>query len=132
MLTTLRRLGIVPSFSRPSVSDDNPYLESLFRTLKYCPLWPDKPFQSVEQARQWVHEFVNWYNQKHYHSAIRYVTPEQRHKGQDIALLDKMQKLYEAAKARSPQRWSGKTRNWSPPTTWWFTKVPPVVVARHG
>ena len=58
MLATLQRLGVVPSFSRPSVSDDNPYSESLFRTLKYTPSYPSKPFESIEAARQWVHTFV--------------------------------------------------------------------------
>ena len=58
MLATLQKLGVVPSFSRPSVSDDNPYSESLFRTLKYTPAYPGKPFESIEAARQWVHGFV--------------------------------------------------------------------------
>ena len=120
MLATLRRLGVVPSFSRPAVSDDNPYSESLFRTLKYCPAYPDGPFESVEHARKWVHEFVHWYSQEHRHSAIRYVTPGQRHRGQDPALLGKRQELYEAAKARNPQRWSGKTRNWEPVHEVWL------------
>jgi putative transposase len=113
MLAMLQKLGVVPSFSRPSVSDDNPYLESLFRTLKYCPVYPDKPFKSVGDARKWVHEFVQWYNEQHRHSAIRYVTPGQRYRCEDTALLEKRQKLYEAAKARNPWRWSGKTRNWN-------------------
>ena len=88
MLATLQRLGVVPSFSRPSVSDDNPYSESLFRTLKYCPSYPDSPFESIRHTREWVHKFVQWYNQEHRHSAIAYVTPGQRHTGQDIALLE--------------------------------------------
>nr|VFK58535.1 MAG: Integrase core domain-containing protein [Candidatus Kentron sp. TUN] len=87
MLATLHKLGIVPSFSRPSVSDDNPYSESLFRTLKYCPAYPDKPFEGIEQARRWVHRFVHWYNLEHRHSAIGYVTPSQRHTGQDTTAL---------------------------------------------
>ena len=58
MLATLQRLGVVPSFSRPSVSDDNPYSEALFKTLKYCPQFPTKPFESLEEARQWVQSFV--------------------------------------------------------------------------
>nr|VFK36249.1 MAG: Integrase core domain-containing protein [Candidatus Kentron sp. LPFa] len=69
MLATLQKLGVIPSFSRPSVSDDNPYSESLFRTLKYCPAYPGKPFESLEQARGWVHGFAHWYNEKHRHSA---------------------------------------------------------------
>ncbi|GEM_PF-1891596 len=62
---TLQQLGVVPSFSRPSVSNDNPYSESLFRTLKYTPAWPGKPFESLEAARAWVQEFVTWYNGVH-------------------------------------------------------------------
>jgi hypothetical protein len=75
MLATLQHLGVVASFSRPSVSDDNPYIESLFRTLKYGPEYPHKPFESVEQARTWVTGFVAWYNAEHRHSGIRFVTP---------------------------------------------------------
>nr|VFK63813.1 MAG: Integrase core domain-containing protein [Candidatus Kentron sp. TUN] len=120
MLATLQKLGVIPSFSRPSVSDDNPYSESLFRTLKYCPAYPGKLFENIEQARQWVHRFVQWYNQEHRHSAIRYVTPGQRHRGEDTALLKKRQKLYETAKVRNPHRWSGKTRNWNPINEVWL------------
>ena len=120
MLATLQKLGVIPSFSRPSVSDDNPYSESLFRTLKYCPAYPGKPFESIEQARQWIHQFVQWYNLEHRHSAIRYVTPGQRHGGEDTALLEKRQRLYEVAKARNPHRWSGETRNWKPVNEVWL------------
>lgn len=113
MLATLQRLGVVPSFSRPSVSDDNPYSESLFRTLKYTPAYPRKPFESIEAARRWVYEFVAWYNYEHRHSAIKYVTPAQRHAGLDGELLAQRKALYEAAKAKRPQRWAGPTRNWA-------------------
>src|SRR5699024_9167279 len=85
MLATLQKLGIVPSFSRPSVSDDNPYSESLFRTLKYTPAYPSKPFTDIEQAQTWVHHFVGWYNKEHGQSAIQFVRPAQRHYGQDIS-----------------------------------------------
>jgi putative transposase len=120
MLATLQNLGVVPSFSRPSVSDDNPYSESLFRTLKYAPAYPSKPFESIGAARQWVHGFVQWYNNKHRHSAIRYVTPNQRHSGVDAELLKQREAIYEAARQRNPQRWSGKTRNWNPVTVVWL------------
>jgi len=83
MLATLHNLGVIASRSRPSVSNDNPYSESLFRTLKYRPLMPVKPFDSIDQASQWVIGLVDWYNQEHRHSAIKFVTPEQRHLGQD-------------------------------------------------
>ena len=113
MLATLRELGVTPSFSRPAVSDDNPYSEALFRTLKYRPQYPRHPFASLQQARAWVTRFVHWYNQEHRHSAIRFVTPEQRHQGLDTALLAHRQTVYAAARACAPQRWSGPLRNWS-------------------
>ena len=120
MLATLQGLGVVPSFSRPSVSDDNPYSESLFRTLKYTPAYPGKPFESIEAARRWVHAFVQWYNGEHRHSAIRYVTPNQRHHGEERGLLKRRDAVYNAAKQRHPERWSGKTRNWDPVTEVWL------------
>ena len=116
MLGTLQRLGVVPSFSRPSVSNDNPYSESLFRTLKYVPNYPRKPFADIGAARKWVHSFVRWYNQEHLHSAIKFVTPTQKHCGQDIELLKNRAQVYQTAKAARPERWSGQTRDWSPVT----------------
>jgi len=120
MLATLQKLGVVPSFSRPSVSDDNPYSESLFRTLKYVPTYPTKPFESIEAARMWTHGFVQWYNNAHRHSAIRYVTPNQRHRGEDRELLKQREAVYKTARQRNPERWSGKTRNWNPITKVWL------------
>jgi transposase InsO family protein len=117
MLATLQRLGVMPSFSRPSVSDDNPYSESLFKTLKYHPGFPDQPFDNLEQARAWVSGFEHWYNEVHHHSALRFVTPGQRHRGEDVALLEQRHRLYEAAKTARPERWSGSTRNWKPEDT---------------
>ena len=113
LLAFLQGIGVVPSFSRPSVSNDNPYSEALFRTTKYRPEYPSKPFASLEQARSWARWFVGWYNTEHRHSAVRFVTPDQRHTGEDVELLEKRTLLYEAAKARNPDRWTGKTRNWS-------------------
>jgi putative transposase len=113
MLATLRRLGILPSFSRPGVSDDNPFSEALFRTLKYRPSYPSKPFASVVAARAWVAGFVAWYNTEHLHSGIRFVTPAARHQGDDLALLAGRDRVYQQARRRRPQRWSGPTRNWS-------------------
>jgi putative transposase len=113
MLATLQKLGVVPSFSRPSVSDDNPYSEALFRTLKFTPAYPRKRFEDLEQARAWVHEFVTWYNTQHRHSGIQFVTPGQRHAGQDKGILRKRKEVYEAAKCGKPGRWkSRQTRNW--------------------
>lgn len=121
MLATLQMLGVVPSFSRPSVSNDNPYSEALFKTLKYMPTYPAKPFESLEEARQWVQRFVAWYNTEHHHSAIRFVTPEQRHRGQDKVVLKARSKVYEAAKNDHPDRWKGRSvRNWEPVQTVWL------------
>ena len=111
MLATLQRLGVVPSFSRPSVSNDNPYSESLFKTLKYSAGYP-KSFSTIEDARKWVEGFVDWYNNEHRHSRIKYVTPMQRHSGEDKLILEKRKKTYKKAKAKNPGRWSGKTRDW--------------------
>ena len=113
-LETLRRLGVSASFSRPRVSDDNPYSESLYRTLKYCPAFPSLPFPTVTAAREWAAWFVSWYNTEHMHSGIQYVTPELRHRGEDVEILAKRHALYEQARERHPERWSGATRDWSP------------------
>lgn len=114
MLATLQALGVIPSFSRPSVSNDNPYSESLFRTLKYRPEYPEKSFTDLNTTRTWVQGFVNWYNCEHLHSAINFVTPEQRHTGQEAEILAHRTKVYRQAKARNPERWSGDIRNWKP------------------
>jgi transposase InsO family protein len=116
MVATLERLGVIPSLSRPAVSDDNPYSESLFKTLKYRPSYPDSAFSSIDEARAWVNHFVLWYNTEHLHSAIRFVTPSSRHLGKDPAILAKRSVVYEKAKGLNPHRWSGKTRNWTPIT----------------
>ena len=114
MLATLQDLGVMPSLSRPSVSDDNPYSESLFRTVKYRPDYPDKPFNNLQSARVWVESFVEWYNHKHRHSGIKFVTPAQRHAGEDIQILADRHPVYLEAKSANPLRWSGETRNWNP------------------
>ena len=114
MLWTLQGLGIRPSFSRPSVSNDNPHIESLFRTMKYTPAYPTKPFASIEAARTWVKDFVAWYNSS-MHSGLSYVTPEQRHDGQDEAILTARRKVYQEAQQRTPLRWSRKPRLWPQP-----------------
>jgi putative transposase len=126
MLATLQRLGVMPSFSRPSVSDDNPYSEALFKTLKYHPGFPDKPFDSLEDARGWVKEFQHWYNEIHRHSALKFVTPGQRHRGDDIAILDQRHQLYQTARGSSPGRWSGTTRNWTPVETVYLNPAKPI------
>jgi len=112
MMATLTALGVAASLSRPAVSNDNPYSESLFKTLKYRPEYPLKPFADIEAARAWATTLVHWYKHEHRHSAIRYVTPAQRHAGLDKAILEQRRALYEKARAKNPLRWKGSTRNW--------------------
>ena len=117
LLETLYQLGVASSYSRPRVSNDNPYSESMFRTCKYRPDYPHQGFEDIDSARAWMLAFVRWYNEEHKHSGIQYVSPSERHSGAaDQIVLDR-QAVYEAAKARNPRRWSGKTRNWSLPKT---------------
>ena len=129
MLATLEKLGIMPSFSRPRVSNDNAYAESLFRTCKYRPNYPSQPFESVEQAREWTLAFVQWYNHQHKHSGLKFVTPAQRHDGRDAAILRHREMVYENAKLSRPERWSGETRNWKLKEEVWLNpeKIQPVL-----
>lgn len=113
MLATLQKLGVVPSFSRPKVSDDNPFSESLFKTLKYCPQYPSSEFSSLSDAIMWVKNFVSWYNNEHLHSGIKFVTPVQKHLGLDVEILNKRKLLYEKSREKNPNRWTRKTRNWN-------------------
>lgn len=113
MLATLHRLGVSASFSRPNVSDDNPFSEALFRTLKYHRTYPGTPFASIEDAREWVRRFVAWYNSEHLHSGIRFVSPLDRHEGRDASILRRRHAVYRAARVRTPRRWSRTTRDWS-------------------
>jgi putative transposase len=116
VLAMLHWLGIKPSYSRPRVSDDNAFAEALFRTVKYRPEFPSKGFADLDAARQWTVQFVHWYNHEHRHSGIRYVTPAQRHAGQDRPLLEARHAVYQDARDRNPRRWSRQTRNWTPVT----------------
>jgi putative transposase len=114
VLAMLHWLGIAPSHSRPRVSDDNSYVEALFRTAKYRPDVPGAGFADLAAARQWAAGFVHWYNHEHRHSGIRYVTPAQRHAGGDRPILAARHALHQQARETNPRRWSGRTRNWTP------------------
>jgi len=114
MLATLQRLGVIPSFSRPHVSNDNPYSEALFRTLKYTPAYPRFPFDSLGDARRWMARFSHWYNTEHRHSSIRYVTPDDRHYRREQDVLARRDAVYKRARRMHPERWTRDTRNWSP------------------
>ena len=118
---TLERLGITGSYSRPRVSDDNPYSESLFRTLKYRPEYPTYGFESLEASREWTYGFVHWYNEIHRHSALKYVTPAQRHRGESAAILKARKEVLEEAKRKHPDRWKGRAvRNLEEAQTVWL------------
>lgn len=116
MLATLQWLGVVSSFSRPKVSDDNPFSEALFRTMKYRPDYR-ATFASPADAAQWILAFATWYNEVHLHSAVRFVTPSQRHEGREATLLPRRHAVYQAARRRHPNRWTGSTRNSAPIAT---------------
>lgn len=109
---TLERLEVVQSFSRPRVHDDNAYSESLFRTLKYRPGYPDGPFEGLGQARLWVRSFIGWYNHEHFHSSISFVPPAVRHAGDDEARLAKRRAVYERARRKNPERFASGIRQW--------------------
>jgi putative transposase len=116
MLAMLEKLGILPSFSRPSVSDDNPYSEALFKTLKYHPTFPIlTKFNSITDPRLWCEKFVKWYNEQHLHSGLKFITPQQRHDGRDKMIMQNRNIVYQKAKQLHPERWSKNTRNWSLP-----------------
>ena len=112
VLAMLHWLGIEPSYSRPRVSDDNAFAEALFRTAKYRPEFPIKGFADLEAAREWSARFVQWYNEEHLHSGLKYVSPAQRHRGEASDLLARRRALYQSARNQNPTRWSGAIRNW--------------------
>ena len=114
-LATLEKLGVQSSFSRPRVSNDSPYSESLFKTKKYRPKYPSKGFSNVEEASKWVSKFVRWYNVTHLHSGLNFITPYLRHYGLDVEIMKNLIKTYLKAKAKHPERWSKNIRDWSLP-----------------
>jgi len=118
----LEEMGVLRSFSRPRVSNDNPYSESLFRTVKYRPDYPSRPFACKDEACEWVAAFVDWYNHRHRHSGIKFVTPHQRHSGAAKAICQQRAVVYEAARRANPKRWSGEIRFWSQPAEVWINK----------
>ena len=111
----LAAYGILPSFSRPSVSNDNAYAESAFATAKGRPNYPGN-FETLEDARTWANGFITWAREQHHHSGIKYLTPDQRHMGKGDEILAGRREVYEAAKERHPERWNGReTRDWTLP-----------------
>jgi putative transposase len=120
----LEELGMLRSFSRPRVSNDNPYSEALFRTAKYRPEYPSRPFAGKEEACQWAAAFVHWYCHEHRHSAIKFVTPRQRHSGQAVAICERRTLLCYQARQRHPRRWSRSVRCWRQPDVVWINEQP--------
>lgn len=120
----LEEMGVLRSFSRPRVSNDNPYSESLFRTVKYRPDYPSRPFATKKEACEWVAAFVDWYNHRHRHSGIKFVTPHQRHSGTANAICKQRADVYEKARRANPTRWSRSTRCWRQPEEVWINKPP--------
>lgn len=120
----LEEMGVLRSFSRPRVSNDNPYSESLFRTVKYRADYPRRPFTSKDEACEWVVAFVDWYNHRHRHSGIKFVTPHQRHSGAAKAICQQRADVYENARQAHPTRWSRHIRCWHQPEEVWINKPP--------
>ena len=112
MVATMQRLGVIKSYSRPATSNDNPFSEALFKTVKYCSKYPKRPFESLAQAVAWMGSFVVWYNNEHRHSGIKFVTPHQRHTGQDKEILVNRTNVYKKARSQNPGRWARDIRNW--------------------
>jgi transposase InsO family protein len=112
LLVTLHQLGVLPTFSRPRVSNDNPFIESFFKTVKFTPGYPGR-FRDIEHAREWMADFVDWYNTEHLHSGIGYITPEQRHSGQVKKIMRFRNEVMDEARKQQPERFSGKPVRWS-------------------
>ena len=125
MQAMMERLNIEKSYSRPHTSDDNAYSESLFHTLKSSTVYPERGFTSLDDARRWTDRFVNWYNTKHLHSALQYLTPEQVHSGLAESLLRQRREVYRKARELHPERWKSHARSWKLPQTVWLNKKPP-------
>jgi putative transposase len=118
----LEELGVLHSFSRPRVFNENPYSESLLRTTKYRPDYPRRPSTSAEEACRWVASFVDWYNLRHCHSGIKFVTPHQRQRGPAVKICLHRIEVYEQARQRHPRQWSRSIRCWRRPEVAWFNQ----------
>lgn len=111
----LEMLGIMASYSRPRVSNDNPFSESLFRTCKYRSNYPQEGFETIDKAREWVSKFVDWYNNKHYHSGLNFITPNSRHSGKAEEIMENRIRVYNSAMRLHPERFSKGIRKWDVP-----------------
>lgn len=127
----LQELGVTASYSRPRVSDDNAYAESLFRTCKYRPDYPGV-FASLEEARAWALRFERWYNHAHKHRNLKFVSPAERHHGADHSIFARRIAVYEQARAKHPARWRGGIRDWSLPKEVWLNRPAPELALREA
>ena len=120
----LTDLGILKSHSRPHVSDDNPFSESQFKTLKYRPDFPDS-FGSIQDARAFCSDFFNWYNNEHRHSGIAMLAPAQVHYGNPETVLKRRHEVMLAARQATPERFpNGEPRLITLPPAAWINKPP--------
>lgn len=116
----LTDLGVNKTHSRPHVSDDNPFSEAQFKTLKYHPVFPEK-FGSLQDCRDFCRVFFNWYNNKHYHSGIKLLTPAMLHLGDSDQVIQKRQVVLDAAFQKNPERFvKKKPQHSGPPTAVWI------------
>lgn len=107
----LKFLGVLSSYSSPRVSNDNPFSETQFKTLKYRSGYPKDGCKSIDKAREWVSNFVNWYNNEHYHSGINFLTPNSRHNGDSDKIMANRMSVYEVARNLNPLRFNRCIRN---------------------
>jgi putative transposase len=115
-------LGITKSHSRPSVSNDNPYSESQFKTMKYRPEFPER-FGSIEDARAFCQSFFPWYNKEHYHSGLGLMTPEDVHYGKAQRIIEARKDVLYAAYEKHPERFKGRIPKPMPlPDKVWINK----------
>ena len=113
-------LGVSASHSRPYTSDDNPFSEAQFKTLKYHPGYPDR-FGSIQDARVWARPFFDWYNEVHYHTGLNLLTPASVHYGQAETIRQQRQTVMNAAYAAHPERFSkGLPAVAAPPKAVWI------------
>ncbi|ADK79829.1 IS3 family transposase [Sediminispirochaeta smaragdinae] len=114
LLALLYMLGVRYSFSRPRVSNDNPFIESFFKTLKYTTGYPGR-FRNIDHARNWMADFIDWYNYHHLHSALGYITPNEKRTGKDSELFKRRNATMEAARNSHAERWGKRSvRKWTP------------------
>jgi putative transposase len=124
----LADLGVTRTHSRPHVSDDNPYSEAQFKTLKYHPTFPER-FGSIQDARAFCQGFFPWYNTEHRHDTLGLLTPEAVHYGRAEAILDQRRTVLAAAYAAHPERFVRRPPEpLAPPTATWINPPTPAAL----